>query len=98
MVLAFFLGPVQAASRSLMARLTPEATRPQLFGLYSLAGRATGPLGPALVGWSVAVTERQRAGAAVIAGLTITGLVLLLRVREPSEKVGADGAGKVGDA
>jgi len=82
MVLAFFLGPVQSVSRSLMARLAPEDTRTQLFGLYSLAGRATAPLGPALLTWIVATTGEQRAGAAVIAILMLAGLSLLLKVRE----------------
>ena len=85
MVLAFFLGPVQSVSRSLMARLAPEETRTQLFGLYALAGRATAPLGPALLGIVVASYGDQRAGAVVIAGLTVLGLLLLLPVREKSQ-------------
>ncbi len=82
-LLGFFIGPVQSVSRSLMARLSPEEVRTQYFGLYSLAGRATAPLGPALLGWIIATTESQRSGAIVIAGLTALGMLLLLRVREP---------------
>lgn len=82
MLIALLIGPVQSASRSLMARLAPEDRRTQLFGLYSLAGRATAPLGTALVGWIVSETETQRAGAVVIGVLMLAGLLLLFPVRE----------------
>jgi UMF1 family MFS transporter len=81
--LGFFFGPVQAASRSLMARLSPPDLRNQMFGLYALAGRATAPIGPFLVSWLIAVTLSQRAGLAVVIVLTALGTLLLLPVREP---------------
>jgi UMF1 family MFS transporter len=77
-----FFGPVQASSRSLMARLAPEAMRTKLFGLYALAGRATGPLGAALVGWVTLATSSQKTGIAVVAVSLLLGLVLLIPVRE----------------
>ena len=91
MVIAFFLGPVQASSRSLMARLAPEDTRTQLFGLYALAGRATGPLGPALLGWIVATTGNQRAGVAVIGTQMLVGTLMLAMVREPRSAKAPEG-------
>lgn len=81
--LGIFIGPVQAASRSLMARLAPKDLENQMFGLYSLAGRATAPLGPALVAYFTTVFHSPRAGMAVIVVLLLVGLVLLAPVREP---------------
>src|SRR3546814_20788074 len=47
--LGTFFGPVQAASRSLMARITPVGMENEMFGLYALSGKATAFMGP----WSV---------------------------------------------
>jgi UMF1 family MFS transporter len=82
-IMSIFFGPVQASSRTLMIRISPEHMRVKLLGLYSLSGRATAPLGPALVGAAVLATDSQRAGIAVVAGLLVVGLLLLLPVREP---------------
>lgn len=81
-LLGIFFGPVQASSRSLMARLAPDSMRTKLFGLYALAGRAIGPFGAALVGWVTLVTESQKGGLIVIAALLLLGLALLMPVRE----------------
>jgi UMF1 family MFS transporter len=80
-----FLGPAQAASRSLMARLAPPALRAEMFGLFALTGRATAFLGPAVLGWVTYATGSQRWGMATIPVFLLTGLLLLLRVREPRE-------------
>jgi UMF1 family MFS transporter len=81
--LALFVGPTQSASRSLMARLAPKGMENQMFGLYSLAGRATAPLGPLLVGWVTVAAGTQRGGMAVIVALLAAGLGVLFKVREP---------------
>jgi MFS transporter, UMF1 family len=88
--LSIFFGPVQASSRSLMSRLSPPAMRAKLFGLYALAGRATGPLGAALVGWATLATGSQKAGIAVVAVSLLAGLALLLPVRDPARRARAD--------
>ena len=82
--LSIFFGPIQASSRSLMARLSPPPMRTKLFGLYALAGRATGPLGAAMVGWATLATGSQKAGIAVVAVSLLAGLALLLPVRDPA--------------
>ncbi len=76
--LGFFVGPAQAASRSLMATLAPASSRAAHFGLYALSGRVTGFVGPAALGIVTAVTESQRAGMTVILVLLLTGGALLL--------------------
>jgi MFS transporter, UMF1 family len=74
-----FFGPVQAASRSLAARLAPEEHRAQIFGLFALSGRITAFLGPAILGLVTLAFESQRAGMATILPFFLVGLILLWR-------------------
>ena len=83
-VLGVFIGPAQAASRTLMARLAPADMRTEMFGLYAFSGRATAFLGPAIVGWTTAVADSQRVGMSTILIFFLVGLILLLPVRERS--------------
>jgi MFS transporter, UMF1 family len=81
-----FLGPTQAASRSLMARLAPAERRTEFFGLYNLAGKVTTPIGPLLVSAATYAFASQRAGMATILPFFIVGFLLLLfTVREPRD-------------
>lgn len=73
-----FLGPVQAAGRTLCARMAPQAHRAQVFGLFALSGRITSFLGPAALGWATAATGSQRWGMATILPFFAVGLWLLL--------------------
>jgi UMF1 family MFS transporter len=75
--LGLFVGPAQAASRTLMARIATAGSRNAQFGLYALSGRVTGFLGPAALGLVTAVCGSQRAGMAVIPVLLAAGGVLL---------------------
>ena len=81
-LLGIFVGPAQSASRSLMARLAPEAIRTEMFGLYAFSGKATGFLGPILLAAVTTAFDSQRVGMGVIIVFFIVGLLLLLRVRE----------------
>jgi UMF1 family MFS transporter len=82
-LIGVFIGPAQAASRSLMARLTEPETRAAAFGLYALTGKATAFVGPAMVAAVTAATGSQRAGIATIIVFFAIGLALLTRVKEP---------------
>lgn len=82
-VIGVFVGPVQAASRSYLARAAPEALRTEMFGLYALSGKATAFLGPLLVGWLTHVTGSQRVGMAPIVVLLAIGLLIMLAVPPP---------------
>jgi len=77
-----FLGPAQAASRSMMARLAPRELMTEFFGLYALAGKATAFVGPAVLGWVTVLADSQRIGMATILPFFIVGLWLILGVRE----------------
>jgi UMF1 family MFS transporter len=83
LALGLFIGPAQAASRTLMARMAPPAEIGAYFGLFALSGRITGFLGPAVLATVTAVTASQRAGMAVILVFLGIGLAVLLAVREP---------------
>jgi UMF1 family MFS transporter len=78
--MGLFVGPVQAASRSYMARAAPEDLRNQMFGLYAFSGKATAFVGPFLVGWLSYLSDSQRIGMGVIPVLLAAGGLLMLRV------------------
>ncbi len=87
LALGIFVGPAQAASRTLLARVAPPEQRAQVFGLFSLSGKATAFLGPMLVGWVTFGSGSQRIGMAVILVLWLVGLGLLLTL--PADRPGA---------
>jgi len=81
--LGIFMGPAQAASRSLMARLAPVEQRGEMFGLFALSGKITAFLGPALLATFTAAFASQRAGMATVLVLISAGAVVLAGVRVP---------------
>ncbi|MEQ8814617.1 MAG: MFS transporter [Thalassobaculum sp.] len=88
MAMGTFMGPAQAASRTLMAKLAPAAQRAEMFGLYALSGKATNFAGPLALGWATLAFDSQRAGMATILVFLAAGLALLLTVREPAHRAG----------
>lgn len=86
MAMGTFMGPAQAASRTLMARLAPADQRAEMFGLYALSGKATNFAGPLTLGWATLAFDSQRAGMATILVFLTAGFLLLLTVREPAHR------------
>jgi UMF1 family MFS transporter len=82
-LLGIFVGPSQAASRSLMAHLAPPEVRTEMFGLYAMTGKITAYIGPFLLGTVTYWTGSQRLGVATILMFFVIGMILLLPVREP---------------
>jgi UMF1 family MFS transporter len=82
--LGIFIGPAQAASRSMMARLTPPHLAAEMFGLYSLAGKITVFIGPLAFGILTDLMETQRAGFAVVLVFLAIGLMVLRSLKEPA--------------
>ena len=80
LVLCIFVGPVQAASRSYMAHISPPEKITQFFGLYALTGRGTAFIGPALLGVLTAIFKSQRAGMSIIVIMLGIGLILMFFV------------------
>ncbi len=83
--LGLFVGPVQASSRSYLARLAPESMRSEMFGLYSLSGKATSFIGPPLVGWLTALTGSQRLGMSTVVVMFVLGWLVMLTVPRAGE-------------
>jgi UMF1 family MFS transporter len=86
--LGVFFGPVQAASRSLMARMAPRGLETEMFGLYALSGKATAFAGPLLVGAITVATDSQRWGLATVLPFLVAGGLLLLTVRSERREAG----------
>jgi UMF1 family MFS transporter len=83
--LGVFFGPAQAASRSLMARIVPSHLQAEMFGLYSLSGKATAFTGPAAFGAATAMFESQRAGMATLLFFFLAGMLLLIPVKSEEQ-------------
>ncbi|WP_345800861.1 MFS transporter [Microbacterium sp. AZCO] len=83
LILSAFVGPAQAASRSLLARVTPEGMQGEIFGLYATTGRVASFLSPALWTLFIAVFGATYWGILGIAIVLAVGLVLLLLVKFP---------------
>ena len=81
MGLSLGVGPVQAASRSLLIRLSPPELITELFGFYNFSGKATSFLGPWLLALATHWFSSQRAGMASAFLFMILGGILLISVR-----------------
>jgi UMF1 family MFS transporter len=77
-------GPVQASSRSYMARSVTPDEAGRYFGIYALAGRATSFLAPFLVATVTAVSGSPRLGMAVIILFLAVGFAILIRTPYPA--------------
>lgn len=81
-LIGIFVGPIQASSRTLLARLSKPEEITRMFGLFAVSGKATSFLGPLLVGMVTALSSSQRAGMAMLIPFFIIGGMLLLFVKE----------------
>ena len=81
-MIGIFGGPMQAAARSMMARLAPRPLLGQFFGLYALTGEATAFFVPLLVGAMTNAFHSQRVGLVPIVVVLAAGFVLMIGVRE----------------
>lgn len=76
------LGPIQAASRALMASLIPPGKEAALFGVYAMVGKSSAVLGPLVFGTvSHLLRGNQRAAVLAVGAFFAIGLALLQRVR-----------------
>ncbi|HYW34371.1 MAG TPA: MFS transporter, partial [Balneolaceae bacterium] len=82
LVLGVFVGPVQAASRTYMARVAPDHLKNEMFGLLAFSGKVTAFVGPFLVGWGTYFSGSQRIGMSVITVMFIIGFLILLKTSE----------------
>ena len=84
-VLAAFVGPAQAASRSFLARVTPAGREGEVFGLYATTGRAAGWMASLLWGILIVVAGNQTLyGILGITLVLLVGGIMLLFVKAPA--------------
>lgn len=83
LVIGIFVGPIQASSRTYLARTAPEHLRTQMFGLYALAGKATSFLGPLTVGFLTYTTGSQRLGVSAVLVFLGAGLAIMMTLPKP---------------
>jgi len=85
-LLGLFVGPTQAASRTLMTKLAPASQQTEMFGLYALSGKVTAFLGPLLLSTVTDWTDSQRMGMATILLFFVAGFLVLASLQVPSQK------------
>ncbi|TQL46728.1 UMF1 family MFS transporter [Homoserinimonas aerilata] len=83
LVLCMFVGPAQASSRSLLARLAPAGHEGEIFGLYATTGRAASFMAPGLWALFTSVFVGTHWGILGIAIVLLVGFVFMLFVRTP---------------
>ena len=80
-IVGLVAAPVQASSRSLLARLAPPEKMTQFFGLFAFSGKVTAFLAPFIVAIVTQQTGSQRIGMASVLAFLIIGVVMMLFVR-----------------
>ena len=80
--LGIFMGPVQAASRTMISKLSPPDMVTQTYGLYAFTGKSISFLGPIAFGAMTTMFGTQQAGMVSIIAFWIIGLIVLLKVKE----------------
>lgn len=81
-LVGFFAGPNQSASRSLLGRFVPKDKENQFYGFFAFSGKMTAFMGPMLLGVLTQVFDSQRAGVAVVILFFVAGGLVLSRVDE----------------
>lgn len=85
-IIGLVQGGVQALSRSMFARMTPEHVSGEYFGLFNLVGRFASIIGPFVVALGVLITQNSRAGMLGLLVLFGAGAFLLCFVKEPARE------------
>ena len=81
MLIGLALGPAQASSRTLLARIIPSDKTTEFFGFFAFSGKVTAFAAPLAIGVVTALSGSQRLGISVSLVFLLAGLWLLLRVR-----------------
>lgn len=82
LLLGFCMGPMQAASRTLIGRLAPPGMTGEFYGLFAFSGRATAWMAPLAIGVITTATQSTRLGVICVLVFLIGGFLLLWRVHE----------------
>lgn len=82
-----FVGPVQSASRSMMAHLAPKHLQNEMFGFFAFSGKATSFLGPMLVSLLILQFESLRIGLLVVVVFYLIGAAIMTTVKPVSQEL-----------
>ena len=83
---ALFITSAYANSRTMLARIAPEAEITKFFGLYALSGQVTAFIGPIIVAFFTGMFASQRVGFGSVLLLLAIGTLLMLFVKEERAK------------
>lgn len=79
-------GALQSASRTMMVRQADPAHMTEAFGLYALAGKATGFIAPLSIGIVTSISGSQQIGITPLIVLFLLGFVLLFWVKPEGDR------------
>lgn len=82
LLLGIFVGPVQAASRTMVGHISPPEQKGCYYGLYALSGKSVSFLGPLLYSTLLLTTGVQQIAMSTIIVFWIIGLLILLSIKE----------------
>jgi len=85
---ALGLASVQAVSRSMVALMIERQQEAEIFGFYGISGKLSSAFGPLVFGLISFLSGSQRAAMLAVGLFFLLGLFLLLRVEEPSARIG----------
>ena len=80
MVISFFIGSIQSASRVMMTKLLSKTDLGKGFGLFSFSGRVTAFAGPLMVG-TLTYLYSQRIGFLSVSFFFVIGFLLMISVK-----------------
>jgi UMF1 family MFS transporter len=84
LLIGLAFGPVQASSRSYMARSVGADEAGRYFGIYALSGRATAFLAPMCVASLTLYTDSARIGMSALVVFLAIGFAILLKTPYPA--------------
>lgn len=79
-------GALQSASRTMMVRQADPAHMTEAFGLYALAGKATGFIAPLSIGIVTTISGSQQIGITPLIVLFLLGFLLLFWVKPEGDR------------
>lgn len=84
LTLGLFVGPLQASSRTYVARLSTAQDVSSRFGLYSLTGKAVSFLGPLCFAIVTDITDNQAWGLSTLLVFWAVGYAMVKRMEDPA--------------
>jgi UMF1 family MFS transporter len=86
LLIGLAFGPVQASSRSYLARSVSPGEAGRYFGIYALSGRATSFMATLFFSVITYMTGSSRLGMATLVLFLAGGLILLIRTPYPADR------------